>query len=544
MKTQAIEYLKAHKRDFIDSYIKNLKSQTTKIALFTAGCSGAGKTEYSSYRITNDQTLLHIDTDHVRSFFVPIGYNGANAEIFQHASSKGVDILVDASLKKQVSIILDTNFCNFEKQKSNIERCLNKDYEVTIVYILVELSQAYSQVLAREKVTQRHVPEKKIPETLIESIKTTSQIKAYFGSNITLKVIDRRYGLEKEYNSIDEKKFEALVHLESKKAQNALLRHSSEESLQLNIHKNIDFLQAYTLKKAYELISVEKFNVEYLSGMNRINQIASAFQDLTKTIDINSIIPLPNVDYLDNILNISTSFTKTLETYTQITNPISNIIKLLNVTNILPPESAFNHFQSIVDDNSNNSFLDQARRFTDLGQSALSNNINNSLNPYHSNNPQAFVESFSKILDLTTNRLSNIQDDMSLYTNPQKLLDSLNPYKQLMDSLPFIESEKEETPFEKFNRIKQLRIKTNKFKYYQLFSKILGYEYSENEDSTLKKNWLIYLQNNLEEIKTFFDDDGKILRDFYRVSDQIDLVEKCIVDKKWILEALRKESIQ
>jgi predicted kinase len=519
MEALAIKYIKENKKKFLDSYLKNINSQTKMTALFTAGCSGAGKTEYALYKLTQDENLLHIDTDRVRDFFIPIGYNGQNAETYQSASGIGVEKLMDASLKKRLSIIHDTNFCDYSKQKKNIERCLSKGYEVTIVYVLVELSKAYAQVLAREKVMQRHVPEKKVPETLIGSIKTTVQIKLDFGSDICLNVIDRRYGLKKEHINIEKNDFEELAHIESIKAENDLLRYSREETLQLNAHRYIDFLQAHTLRKAYDLISPDQFNLDYLSGMDRITQLMSSFQNLTKPIELNSfIMPLPKIDYLNDLLQVNASLSKTLEAYLQISDPFSgNMFNHINIGNSLFGSPNLVDINNILE---------------------LSNPLSNIL----PKRVEDILESMHKSLTLPFNNSQNLHD-MSLYTDPQKLLDSLNPYKQLMDSLPFIDLKKEETLFEKFNRMKQLRIKANKFKYYQLFSKILGYEYFENGDTALKKDWLMHLQANLEKIKTFFDDDGKILRDFYRETDQIDLVEKCLVDKKWILQALKKERI-
>jgi UDP-N-acetylglucosamine kinase len=516
METLAVKYIKENKKNFLDSYIKNINPQTKKTALFTAGCSGAGKTEYATYRLTQDVNLLHIDTDRVRSFFIPIGYNGKNAEIFQPAASIGVEKLVDESLKKRLSIIHDTNFCDYSKQKKNIERCLNKGYEVTIVYVLVELSKAYTHVLARETEIQRHVPEKKIPETLIGSIKTTAQIKSDFGSDICLNVIDRRYGLRKEHINIEKNDFEELVHIESIEAENDLLRYPMEESLQLSAHRYIDFLQAHTLRKAYELISPDQFQLDYLSGMNRIAQLMPLFQNLTQSIVLDAFItPLPKLDYLNSFLEIDTSLGKALETYSKISNPFKNMNDY--VGSALRDSYKAMHINKTLGlgDSLSNTF---PKRVEDIFGS-----INNPL-----------LDSFNSTKD---------SYDMSLYTDFQKLLDSTNPYKQLMDSLPFGGIETAETALQKFNKIKQMRIKANKLKYYQLFSKILGYEYLENSTSSSKKDWLMYLKANLEQIKTFFDDDGKILKDFYKESDQIELVKKCLIDKKWILAELRKECL-
>lgn len=40
--------------------------------------SGVGKTEFSIFLKENNQNLLHIDTDEIREFFRPVGYDGQN----------------------------------------------------------------------------------------------------------------------------------------------------------------------------------------------------------------------------------------------------------------------------------------------------------------------------------------------------------------------------------------------------------------------------------------------------------------------------------
>ena len=66
--------------------------------------------------------LLHIDTDEIREFFKPIGYNGENSDIFQKPASKGFSKLFDFAIKKSFSIILDSNLSSISKASENIDR--------------------------------------------------------------------------------------------------------------------------------------------------------------------------------------------------------------------------------------------------------------------------------------------------------------------------------------------------------------------------------------------------------------------------------------
>lgn len=46
----SLEYLKENKKDFLSKYLGGFKEQDIKTAIFTAGTSGAGKTEYAISR--------------------------------------------------------------------------------------------------------------------------------------------------------------------------------------------------------------------------------------------------------------------------------------------------------------------------------------------------------------------------------------------------------------------------------------------------------------------------------------------------------------
>jgi len=191
LSNKATVYLKQYKKDFIDNCFKNKKINNPKIAIFTAGASGAGKTEYAISRKEKENYLIHIDTDNIRNFFIPIGYNGNNADLFQKASSKGVDILFKEAINKKYSVILDTNFSNFNIASINLTKALKHQYIIEIVYILQDLDKCFEFAKAREGITKRVVPKEVIEKSFINSINTTLQIKEIFGDTIILNVIDR-----------------------------------------------------------------------------------------------------------------------------------------------------------------------------------------------------------------------------------------------------------------------------------------------------------------------------------------------------------------
>jgi len=57
----------------LDEYTKNIAITDEKLAIFTAGMSDVGKTEFAIYLKEITQNLLHIDTDEIRNFFHEVG---------------------------------------------------------------------------------------------------------------------------------------------------------------------------------------------------------------------------------------------------------------------------------------------------------------------------------------------------------------------------------------------------------------------------------------------------------------------------------------
>ena len=191
LSNKAVTYLKQNKRDFIEKYLKYGEISNPKIAIFTAGASGAGKTEYAITRKEKEFNLIHIDTDEIRDFFIPIGYNGKNSNIFQKASSRGVDILFKEAINKGFSVILDTNFSNFNIASINLTKALKHQYIIEIIYILQDLDKCFEFAKIREYVTKRTVPKELIEKSFIRSAKTVIQAKESFKNSIILNIIDR-----------------------------------------------------------------------------------------------------------------------------------------------------------------------------------------------------------------------------------------------------------------------------------------------------------------------------------------------------------------
>ncbi|MDQ7083489.1 MAG: zeta toxin family protein [Sulfurovum sp.] len=90
IKEEALLYFKKNKKRIFETFIENKKDK--KQLCLSAGASGAGKSEF--VKILNAQRQLNIiDTDEIRKLF-PY-YSGENADLFQQASIKTVEYLID-----------------------------------------------------------------------------------------------------------------------------------------------------------------------------------------------------------------------------------------------------------------------------------------------------------------------------------------------------------------------------------------------------------------------------------------------------------------
>ncbi len=198
---KAIEYINKNKKIFLEQFTNNIVSQSEKIAIFTAGMSGVGKTEFGIFLKEINPNLLHIDTDEIREFFAPVGYDGNNSELFQKPASKGFSKLFDYAIKQKYSLILDSNLSNLSKAIENIKRLLDKNYKIEIFYLYNEPTKCYEYAIKREIVTKRKVPYDIFITSNTNSYKTVIALKNIFKNDIILHYIDKQEN--KTYENID-----------------------------------------------------------------------------------------------------------------------------------------------------------------------------------------------------------------------------------------------------------------------------------------------------------------------------------------------------
>lgn len=204
----AIRYLNENKQAFLAAYTEGIEPLEEKSVIFTAGMSGVGKTEFAIYLKEQNPKLLHIDTDEIRKFFAPIGYNGQNSDIFQKAASRGFNELFNHAIKRGYSVILDSNFASIEQARQNIERLLKRSYNIQIVYFYNHPDECFKYATQREVVTFRRVPKDVFIRSNENSYRTVIEIKKLFREKVILNFLDRRdesYHLDVDENFIVER---------------------------------------------------------------------------------------------------------------------------------------------------------------------------------------------------------------------------------------------------------------------------------------------------------------------------------------------------
>lgn len=192
LEQKAIDYFNKNKKQFFEEYTKDIKALEEKTAIFTAGMSGVGKTEFCIFFKENNSDFIHIDTDDIREFFRPIGYDGQNSDTFQKVASRGFNELFNYSLKQGYSIILDSNFASKTQATQNIERLLKRGYSIEIYYLYNEPKVCFEYATRREIVTHRKVPKEVFVKSNTNSYNTVLQIKSFFKNAVHLHFIDKK----------------------------------------------------------------------------------------------------------------------------------------------------------------------------------------------------------------------------------------------------------------------------------------------------------------------------------------------------------------
>jgi len=184
IKKEALEYFKINKKRILQTFISN--NEDKQRLYLSVGASGVGKSEFVK-SLNRKLGLNVIDTDEIRKLF-PY-YSGTNVNLFQKASIKTVEYLLDNSFKHNYSFILDTNFATADK---NIKRALKRDYHIDIYFIYRNYDDCKKLTQIREENEARVVPQSVFNQKARGSLDTIKQISKEYTDepNISFTIID------------------------------------------------------------------------------------------------------------------------------------------------------------------------------------------------------------------------------------------------------------------------------------------------------------------------------------------------------------------
>lgn len=196
---EAFQWIKLQHLELIKKFANTTEysADIRPTSLFMAGSPGAGKTEISKRLIARfEQKPIRIDADEIRT--VCNGYTGENAHIFQKAATKGVNILYDYALKKNINVILDGTFA-YNGALDNIQRSLKHGRKVELFFVYQNPVQAWEFTKKREAIEHRKVSKEIFIDSFFKSQENINEAKKHFGQMVDLNIIvkDFEKGMER-----------------------------------------------------------------------------------------------------------------------------------------------------------------------------------------------------------------------------------------------------------------------------------------------------------------------------------------------------------
>lgn len=156
--------------------------EESPVSVFMSGSPGAGKTETSKELVSSlaqDQGgVLRLDPDDLRAEFEE--YHGSNSYLFQKAISVLIERALDYVFRNNQSFLLDGTLSSYGVAEKNIQRSINKERAVLIIFVYQRPELAWQFVKAREKLEGRRI----LPEHFIDQ---------FFGSQLVVDVLKEKF---------------------------------------------------------------------------------------------------------------------------------------------------------------------------------------------------------------------------------------------------------------------------------------------------------------------------------------------------------------
>jgi UDP-N-acetylglucosamine kinase len=214
LSSAAKQWVKVNRRQLIARFCDSAvyPKSDHPVTIFMAGTPGAGKTEFSVSLLKKfDNAFVRIDADDIREMMREIGYNGANAELFQDAANKAVNILFDHANKKGgQNVLLDGTFA-YGNWRENVERSIAHNRLIEIYYLYQDPIIAWNYVIKREKEEGRAVPLDAFIKSYEQSVVNVQRAIQDFGDYLTVYFAKNNYTRTIESITVDVDNIEKLL---------------------------------------------------------------------------------------------------------------------------------------------------------------------------------------------------------------------------------------------------------------------------------------------------------------------------------------------
>ncbi len=198
---EAVLWVKSNRKELIKKFadVTEYIADTLPTTLFMAGSPGAGKTEISKRFVPRfQQKPIRIDADEIRS--ICPGYTGGNSHVFQDAATKGVHILYDYAIEKNINVIMDGTFA-YSGAMDNIKRSIDHGRKVEIFFVHQDPLQAWDFTKKREVLERRRVSKEVFIDSFFKSRENVNKAKETFDAKIELNLIIKDF--EKDLEQLE-----------------------------------------------------------------------------------------------------------------------------------------------------------------------------------------------------------------------------------------------------------------------------------------------------------------------------------------------------
>ncbi len=175
----------------IDRNTINRVSKTPASAVLTAGGSGSGKSFFVNEFFLNstEENYVLIDSDNIKEelpeYVEAVKNKNLDAADIVHKESGHIaDSLLQFCISNSYSFIYDGTMSNYEKYDTLITNLKKSQFNISALYVDIDVDVALGRALTRAQVTGRAVPEHVIKETNLMSAKTFHKLFSRFDEAI------------------------------------------------------------------------------------------------------------------------------------------------------------------------------------------------------------------------------------------------------------------------------------------------------------------------------------------------------------------------